>query len=238
MNDFWNDDDMHPRPRQRSRAKIWGLRIAVGGVLLGFVGLLAAGAWSLLGEKETTKRQVVQIALLKPPPLPPPPPPPEVKPPEPEVKEEVKLPEPDPQPKAEEAPPPGEQLGLDADANGAADGFGLAARKGGQDITTLGGGGGGNRAQLAWFTGMVESLLQEHFQKNDKLRRADYRAVIKVWFTPNGTVERFELAGSSGNPEIDRNLQLSLSDMPRLKQPPPDNLPQPVKLRITSRGSG
>jgi periplasmic protein TonB len=236
MNDFWNDDDIQPHSRKRSRARSWVLRIAAGATLLGFVGLLAAGAWSLLGGKETTKRQVVQISLLKPPPPPPPPPPPEVKPPEPEVKEEVKLPEPEPQPKADEAPPPGEQLGLDADANGSADGFGLAARKGGQDITTLGG-GGGNRAQLAWFTGMVESVLQEQFQKNDKLRRADYRAVVKVWFARNGALERFELAGSSGNPEIDRNLQLALSEMPRLKQPPPEDLPQPVKLRITSRGS-
>jgi len=237
MNDLY-DGDNRSRSRKRNRATTWGLRVAAGAALLGFVGLLAAGAWSLLGQKETTKRQVVQISLLKPPPPPPPPPPPEVKPPEPQVKpEEVKLPEPDPQPKAEEAPPPGEQLGLDADANGAGDGFGLAARKGGQDITTLGG-GGGNRAQLAWFTGMVEGLLQEQFQKHDKLRRADYRAVVKVWFTRNGAVERFELAGSTGNPEIDRNLQVALSEMPRLRQPPPDDLPQPVKVRITSRGSG
>jgi protein TonB len=161
-----------------------------------------------------------------------------VKPPEPEVNEEVKLPEPDPQPKADEAPPPGEQLGLDAEGSGNGDAFGLAAKKGGRDITTIGGGTGNARAQFAWFTGMVQTLLQDQFQKNDKLRRADYRAVVKVWFAHDGSVERFELAGSSGNAEIDQNLKLSLRDMPRLKQPPPEDMPQPVKLRVTSRGAG
>jgi protein TonB len=237
MNDIW-DDDIHLHARKRSGLKTWGLRIALGVALLCLVGMLAAGAWSLLAEKQSTKRQIVQISLLKPPPPPPPPPPPEVKPPEPEIKEAIKAPEPDPQPKADDAPPPGEQLGLDADGSGDGDAFGLAAKKGGRDITTIGGGAGNNRAQFAWFTGMVQSLLQEQFQKNDKLRRADYRAVVKVWFAPDGTIERFELAGSSGDAEIDQNLKLSLSELPRLKQPPPEDMPQPVKLRVTSRGTG
>jgi protein TonB len=149
----------------------------------------------------------------------------------------VKVPEPEPQ-QAEDAPPAGDQLGLDAEGSGAADGFGLAAKKGGRDITTLGGEATVNRAQFAWFTGMVQAFLQEQLQKNDKLRHADYRVVMRVWFARDGKLERYELVGSSGNEEIDRSLTLALSELPRMRQTPPADLPQPIKLRVTSRGAG
>jgi protein TonB len=203
------------------------------------VGVVAWGAYSLLSEKASSKKHVVQISLLPPPP--PPPPPPQVKPPEPEVKEKVEMPEPEPDPEpqqAEEAPPAGEQLGLDAEAGGPGDGFGLAARKGGRDITTVGGGGGVNRAQFAWFTGQVQAFLQEQFQKNEKLRRADYRVVVRVWFSRDGKLERFELVDSSGNAEVDQTLKVAMADLPRMRQSPPADMPQPVKLRVTSRGAG
>lgn len=237
MSDPWDEDDLHPQPRRRGRNQ-WLARLGVGVGLCCFVGVVAWSAYALMLDKKPTKKQVVQISLLKaPPPPPPPPPPPEQKMPEPEVKDEVKLPEPEPQ-QANEAPPPGEQLGLDSDGSGSGDGFGLAAKKGGQDITTLGGGGGTNRNQFAWFTGLVQSQLQEQFQKNEKLRRADYKIVVRVWFGSDGHVERYELAGTSGNPDIDQNIKVALNEMPRLKQSPPESMPQPVKLRVTSRGAG
>ena len=170
-------------------------------------------------------------------PPPPPPPPPQEKPPEPEVKEEIKQPEPEPQ-QAEEAPPPGEQLGLDAEGSGTGDGFGLAARKGGQDITSIGGGPQNDRAKFAWYTGMVQSHLQEYLHKNDKLRTADYRVVLRIWFSGDGRIERYELVNGSGSPDLDQNLKLAMDAIPRLKQAPPADLPQPVKLRVTSRGAG
>jgi len=235
MTDPWNDDDLRARRRKN---RPWLLRIAVGLGLCGFVGVVAWSAYALMTDKKTTKRQVVQISLLKPPPPPPPPPPPEIKPPEPQVKEEVTMPEPEQPKQADEAPPPGEQLGLDAEGSGNGDGFGLAAKKGGRDITTIGGGGGDSRAQFAWFTGLVQNQLQEQFQKNDKLRTADYKVVLRVWFGHDGRLERYEMTGSTGNAEIDRNLKLALDEMPRLRQAPPETMPQPVKLRVTSRGAG
>jgi protein TonB len=237
MSDPWDDEEFGMRARKRT-GNPWIARIVVGVGLCCFVGVVAWGALTLITEKPGTKRQVVQVSLLKmPPPPPPPPPPPEQKLPEPEVKQEVKLPDPEPQ-QAEEAAPPGEQLGLDAEGSGNGDGFGLAAKKGGQDITTLGGGGGGSRAQYAWFTGLVQSQLQEQLQKNNKLRSADYKVILRVWFASDGRVERYELSGSSGNAEIDKNIKVALDEMPRLKQAPPETMPQPVKLRVTSRGAG
>jgi protein TonB len=231
MSDFWDDEDLAPRKRRR-RHNPWFARIGLGLGLAGLVAMVAWGALSLVGDSQTTKRQVVNISLMAPPP---PPPPPEVKPPEPEVKEEVKVPEPEPQ-QAEEAAPPGEQLGLDAEGSGSGDGFGLAAKKGGKDITELG--GAVNRAQFAWFTGLLQSQLQEHFHRKEKLRRSDYRVVVRVWLASDGRLDRYELVGSSGDAAIDQDLERALGEMPRLKQAPPADMPQPIKLRVTSRGAG
>jgi len=74
------------------------------------------------------KTRVQKISLVKPPP-----PKPQEKPPEPEKmeqeqtqQEEVQLEAPSPDQPADEGPPPGEQLGLDADGGSGSDGFGLA----------------------------------------------------------------------------------------------------------------
>lgn len=212
---------------------------------LGLVLAAAVGAYvlkSLLGGSGKAKKPSLQtIAVLRPPP-PPPPPKPEEKPPEPEMKkEEVKLPDPEPKPQEaqNDQPPPGPDLGVDADGSGAGDGFGLVGKKGGQDITTIGqGGGGANRAQYAFFTNMVTSHLQDELSKNRKLRSADYKVVLKVWFARDGRVERTELAGSSGDGEIDQQIRTTLAEAAPLRQPPPPDMPQPVKLRLTSRGAG
>lgn len=235
MNDLWNDD-IHLHARKRSGVKTWGLRIAVGTTLLSFVCMLAAGAWSLLAEKPSTKRQVVQISLLKPPP-PPPPPPPQQKPPPPEVKQEVKVPEPE-QPKQEDQAPPGEQLGLDAEGSGNGDGFGLVAKKGGTDITKIGGPSGDGGSERAWFAGLVQSYLQAELSKNERLRHANYKVVIWLWFTADGHIKRAELRDSTGNQELDKNLKLALDQVPPMSRAPPADVPQPVKLRVTSAGAG
>jgi protein TonB len=236
MDDFW--DDSNKRRARPGRARVWLVRIGAGVALAAFAGMVAWGALSLMQEGKATRKQVVQIAILKPPPPPPPPPPPENKPPpEPEVKQEVERPAPDEPKQADEAPPPGEQLKLEGAATGAGDGFGLGAGSG-RDITTIGGGGGGNRAQHQWFAGQVQAYLQEQLQKNEKLRSADYRLVLKVWLHPDGTIDRYELVNGSGNPEIDRNLKVAMDGMGRVRQAPPPDLPQPIRLRVTSRGAG
>jgi len=235
--DPWGDSGMRGVTPRKGRGNSLLVKAGAALALTVFVGVVVWGAYALLGDSKPAKRRVVQIALLAPPPPPPPPPPPQVKPPEPEVKEEVKAPEPEPPQQAEAAPPPGEQLGLDAEGGGSGDSFGLVAKKGGQDITTIGG-GGNDRARFSWFAGRVETELAEHLQKNDTLRKLGYRVVIRIWFSTDGRIERYELVGSTGDPEIDRSLKVALDEMPRLKENPPADMPQPVKLRITARASG
>ncbi|MBI1397118.1 MAG: hypothetical protein GC151_14175 [Betaproteobacteria bacterium] len=207
--------------------------------------LLAAGVYfgvkSLLsGPAHAPRPTIQQISVLRPPP-PPPPPKPEEKPPEPEVKkEEVKLPQPEPEPKqANDQPPPAPDLGLDQAGTAGSDSFGLTSRVGGRDITQIGGiegGGPGNR--FAGFANLVQAHFQDELLKHDRLRRSDYRAVVKVWFSANGAVRKVELVDGSGNHAIDNEIRSALLDASALGEAPPADMPQPLKLRLTSRGAG
>ncbi len=215
--------------------------------------LVVAAAWllvhSLTKPGEPAKKRVVQqIQLVKPPPPPPPPKelprPPEVKP-----REEVKVnepPPPTPQPQqAQNEPPPAPNLGLDAAGSAGADGFNLAARQGGRDATTLGkegsgglGGTGVSRIAFNAYTSMLQNRVQDEITRNAKLRDGDYRAVVRVWLTREGAISRVEVVGSTGDAERDKLIRAALSEMLPLREPPPENMPQPVRLRITSRLTG
>ena len=207
--------------------------------LLVVIAAIAAIVMSFMTEGKSRKRTVIQqIAVLRPPP--PPPPKPEEKPPEPEIeKQEVKLPEPDTPPEPQQADAPASpDLGVDAQGTGNGDSFGLVGKPGGKDITTIGAGGGGDRAQFSFFAGSMQRHFAEQFNKNEKLKNRDYKVVIKVWLGTDGRVQKFEIAGSSGNEGTDSAIKSALSQMTPMAEPPPENMPQPVRLRMTSRGAG
>lgn len=215
--------------KRRNYALRRALLVAVVAALVVGLALLAR---QLFDKGETKKKNVVhQITLVKPPPPPPPPPPkPEEKPPE-VKKEEVKIEEQKPvETPQNDAKPAGEQLGLDADGAAGGDAFGLAARKGGTDL--LAGSGG---SKHGWYAGLIQSHLQEAIAKNKRLRSQDFRAVVHIWLRPDGSVQRAELVGSSGKPDTDELIRQAFAEVPALREPPPGDLPQPVRLRLTNR---
>jgi TonB family protein len=93
--------------------------------------------------------------------------------------------------------------------------------------------GGGNR--FAWYGDLLLQEVKQLLAKNPKLRVGEYRVVVSVWITPEGRVSRTELAGSSGNGDIDALLRASLAELPPLRERPPEGLPWPIRLRVTSR---
>ena len=205
------------------------------GALVGLL-LIAALAWWLktyLGTPSQPPKPVVHhITLLKPPP---PPPKVEEKPPEPEVKkEEVKLPDPEPVPAPEDAPPeppPGPDLGVDAAASGPGDSFGLVGKPGGAPLIGRPGG-----SRFGAFTGQLQRSLQEALSAHEELRRQDYRVVLQIWLDPDGRVRRIELVDGSGDAATDSALRVALRGVGQVAARPPEDLPQPIKLRVTSRG--
>ncbi len=172
--------------------------------------------------------KVQEISLIQPPP-PPPPPPKLEEPPPPEQQLDVPEPEPEPVPEdaAADEPPPGEDLGLDAEGVAGADGFGLRAKKGGRGLI-----GGGDRNR--WYAGVIQRDLQGLLADNDGARGAKYSVIVKLWISADGRVERFELSDSTGDDQSDKALRGTLSGL-RLSDSPPADMPQPVKLRVVSR---
>mgnify|MGYP000664762448 CR=1 FL=1 len=220
--------------RRRLPALIGGLFL-----LLFTVGVvLMVQAFMEKGDKPERPR-VQQISLVKPPPPKEPP-----KPPEPEKieeqpnREEVKLEEAQPTPEQarDDGPPPGEQLGLDAEGGAGGDAFGLAARKGGRDITTLGtGGGGGGGDRQGWYARLIARHFEEGLRRAKGLNGSSYNVVINVWFDDAGRVHQIRLVRGSGDGEVDRTIQDEVLNLPPLRETLPEDLPQPVRIRVASR---
>ena len=211
------------------------LPAAVGLLLILLVGV---GVWllkDLFQKPVSAKKMVQQVTLIQPPP--PPPPPPEVRPPEPEVKQEkIEEPEPEPEPEAkqEDEAPPGEELGVDAEGGAGSDGFGLVGKKGDRGLI---GGGGGNA--IIWYGGQLSKGIERELDRllaDSKARQSSYAVVLNVWVGADGRVSRTELGGSSGKPEVDAELKSALAKLSfSLQRPPPEDMPQPLKIRFTSR---
>lgn len=221
------------------------------------LGLLAAGAlllpaggwliWQFLsGEaKDPPPRSVAQITLVRPPPPPPPPPKPPEKPPEPpKIKETVKVEPPKPveQPKEAEAPkaaePPPGPLGVDAQGTGSADGFGLQGRPGGRPVTegppVVGGPSAAQRLNHSMFANGVARHIAQELARLGPLRGFEYRVVINIWVDRDGRIERHEISQGSGDAELDRLLQENLNRIAALRQPVPEGMRQPLRIRVTS----
>lgn len=206
----------------------WRQRLpAIVAVLVAVVGLVAFVRFMSDQPKTTkTKREAPQIVqIVRPPPPPPEEPPPP--PPEEEIEEPLPQDTPDPEP-ADEAP--AEQLGLDADGVAGSDGFGLAARRGGSDLAGSGG------AAFAWYTSLLKDTILDALSEDERVRKGSYRITVKVWLAEDGTIKRTQLADSTGSRDVDAAIEQALGRMGRLREGPPLEMPQPVTLRIVSRG--
>ena len=211
------------------------LPVIIGAVLAVAVGVGLFLLKDLFQKPVQSKKQVQQVTILQPPP-PPPPPPEQPPPPPPEVKEEkIEEPKEEPEPEPDQAEqPPGEQLGVDADGGAGSDGFGLVGRKGGRGL--LGGPAG---STILWYGGMVKRGVEEELQAllaDSPARKTSYSVTVNVWVAGDGRISRAELGGGSGKSDVDQSLREALGRLRiSLQKPPPEGMPQPLKLRPTSR---
>lgn len=226
-------------PPSPSGRKPW-LGRAVGGLIA--AAFMAGVVWfivhSVQNKTAPKKPGVQQVAILKQPP-PPPPKPPEKLPEPPKLKEEVKIDQPKPEPvpdKPADPAPADKPLALDADGTAGADGFGLAANKGGRDITTIGatGGGGGGGGSGRYYTGLLQRNFFEALARNRKAPQDEFSVVVKVWIGDDGRVQRTAVVNSSGNTQLDQLIEATLADMAPLREVPPGSLRQ-VMLRLNRR---
>jgi len=214
--------------KQRKRNRF--LPVIAGGVM---VTTLGVGAFALMrnflqSTPAPSKPLVQEVHLIRPPPppadLPPPPPPP------PEEKVNIPDPQDKPDPTPSNEPPPGEQLGLDAEGSAGGDEFGLAARKGARDLLASGG------SAYAWYAGLLKNQILDQLNGEKRARSGEYSLIVRVWVRNDGSVERVRIMQGSGNRERDQAIETALSRITRLSQAPPADMPEPISLRIVSRG--
>lgn len=217
------------------------LRSATRGLVLALLGAGLVLGLAACDDKPQKKREMQKVKLL--PDTPPPPPPP----PKPEEKKPEPKPEDKPQqqqaPKPDQAPEP--QVLKTDEAPGEGSGGGPVAGTVTQDYTggQIGGGTGGaaigDRLAATSYANAATRALNEYLNRDqDVKQRGDYRVQVQVWLDGAGRLQRSELVGSTGDPETDAVLRKVLSRFPGLRNPPPENMPQPLRLQVTNRMIG
>lgn len=231
------------------RRPAWLRYTIVGVSIVVVLGTIAWLARILFTGPAVSPKKAQQITLLKTPPPPPPPPKPQEKPPEPVKREEVKIDQPKPvdSPKPADEPPPLKPLGIDAEGSGAGDGFGLAANKGGRDITSIGAvgtgkGGGVAGVQRSFYGDSLQRHIQAILARQDAMRLFDHRSYVDLWVGPDGKIRRAVLEGTTAarNPDSVRAIEAALAALigTGLREPPPAEMAMPIRVRLSNRGAG
>jgi len=195
--------------------------------------VVAGGAYALISSflkspPSPPREAIEQIHLIRPPPpppdLPPPPPPP------PEAKVDVPQPDQHPDPTPSNEPPPSDHLGLDAAGGAGSDAFGLVGNKGGRDL--LGSGG----SAYAWYAGLLKNEILDQLNSSVDARKGQYSVDVRVWIRDDGSIGCVNVVHGSGDKHRDRAIESALGGLTRLSQAPPADMPEPITLRIVSRG--
>lgn len=186
----------------------------------------------MVDDRRQDKRRIQVVTLM------PPPPPPKVEPPpEPEKKEEVIEEKPEEAVADEiddsmEDMPSSDELGLDTDATGSGDNFGLRAKKGGQSII------GGSEEVYKWYTSLYSTDLQKIFneiiQKAGGLPDGEFKATVKVTIDGNGRIIDYRIISPSGNRKMDAAVENTLQTA-EISEPPPPGMPKTMKFSISSK---
>ncbi len=169
--------------------------------------------------------QIIHIVRPPPPPPdqpPPPPPPPKV---EEQIPKEAQEKTPD-----EQQPDVNQQLGLDAQGAAGGDDFGLAARHGGSDLI------GGGSDPFASYTSMVKETVLQILSDDQRVRKGNYAVVVRIWLARDGKVSRVALDQSSASRDQVAAIEQDLARVGRVAEAPPIEMPEPVTLRIVSKG--
>lgn len=197
---------------------------------IAIVAALALLAWGITGinsDKGKRKKPPVVTLLPDKPPPPPPPPKEEKKPEAKEEKKDLKVEPP------KEQPPQAQNEPLKMEGAAGEGGGPFAA--GSVDRDYVGGNIGGMQQGL--FAGRLQRHIQEELNRHRKLREADYRVVLRLWLRRDGSVERAEMASGTGSETLDQQIREAVLQIGAMREAPPENLPQPMRVRLTARGA-
>jgi TonB family protein len=236
MSDSFHQDDEDDQPGFFKKYRMV--------IIIGVLAAIGAGAWAL-APKDKPRKKSSSVSMVNimppPPPTPPPPTPPPTPPPveepreipenQPEFVEETQ-PESAPQPES----PPEEAAPMGSNIQGEGDNFGLSGKGGGGMIGGLGSGNrqGGN-SKYGFYAGQVQSRVAAALRSNKKTRSATLDLKVRIWVDSNGRIQRAKLEGSSGNAAVDRALAEEALAGLQLSEPPPQDMPMPIVMRISAK---
>ena len=205
------------------------LMIIAGIAVVGLV--LAFFVYKAMHSKTSGPReQVVKIAVL--PDTPPPPPPPKEEP-KPEEKQDSKAPQPEQQ-KQVRAPPEPAQLKMDGPAGDGPSAFAAGSVNSEYKGGDIGIGPGGGLAQNT-YARAASKELETWLRRDRDLKAHDFRVEVEVWLNPDGSTRRAQIVGSTGDSELDSIVTAALSRFPGMDRPLPENMPQPVHMKVSNR---
>lgn len=78
--------------------------------------------------------------------------------------------------------------------------------------------------------------IQDAIRRDGNLRRGKYRAILNVWVSPSGAVQRSQYLASTGDDDLDGAIMKTVQKV-EMQQSPPSDLPQPVHVWILT-GAG
>jgi hypothetical protein len=81
------------------------------------------------------------------------------------------------------------------------------------------------------YSTAIQQAVTNALCLHDETRPMHYRAVMRLWLSPGGTVTHVQLGDSTGSTSLDAAIGNAL-DHVRIGAPVPAGLPQPVKLAI------
>jgi len=201
---------------------------------LAVIVILALVGWglkSMLGGHGSAPKKPPKISLLPSTPPPPPPPPKEEKKPEPKEQKEVKV----EQAEKKDQPPADPTLKMEGAAGDGASMFG-AGKVTNEDLSKLGTGTGGLTNPFNVYAGSIKAELQRHLARRSELKRRQYRIEVRVWVAEDGRLKNFELLGTTNDGDTDEAIRSALAALPAFSEPPPPNMPQPIRLRVVAGG--
>ncbi len=220
-----------------------GLSFAARRAALALALALALGSLAACKDAPPRARQAQAVKLLPDTPPPPPPPPkPDEKRPE-QRKDDKPLPQQTPRPvetpqaqalKTDEAPGIGPGSGLQSGSvsqDYAGGPLGAASQPGGPAAA-------GNRLAFNAYANAATRSLNEYLVREKEIKQTDYRLQVRVWLQPDGSMQRAELLGSTGQAELDAALLRALERFPGTRSPLPERMPQPLRLQISNRMIG
>lgn len=203
--------------------------IAAGAAVLA---LMAWGIYSFVSKIDDKPRKAPKISLIPTTPPPPPPPPKEEKKPEPP--KDLNKPPPMEQPKM--APPaPSADLKMDGPAGDGPSAF-SAGKISSEDFSNVGKGpaGPGGFNPFSYYANLIKGELQRQLTRNKDLREMAYKADVQVWVNRDGSIGRFDVINGTGDKELDVLLQKAISAANAFSAGPPEKMPQPIRLRIST----